>query len=462
MNIHSFSIRSLRLKSASCLLALFASSPFGFAAGGGDSRFSDEPIPLQLEGFPERPKPIVEIGQNPFLGRGAIAPGFTTPTGAVWQPVFIAYGDFRTALQTFDGGSGSESEWANRLNLFGNLYLTPTERILIGFTPLLEEGTFTGYNFNDDQTTNGFNESIQTFFFEGDFGELFPGLDGNDFGNLDYGFSIGRQRLVFQDGIMINDTIDAIGITRSSLFAFGSNAARITALFGLNEIHRDNNTRDRNAKIYALLTSADYDVWSFDLDFAYVDASSDTGGDGFYAGLSGTRRFGYLNTTLRVNTSHSLDTETAAISDGTLLFGQFSFTPPHTDDLVYLNTFWGIDEYASAARAPTAGGPLGQTGILFAAVGLGNYGAALGNRADNAVGAALGYQHYFPGYTRQIVFEAGGRTDTDGIGASATAIGTRYQHAFGQHTILVVDAFVGYQETVDETFGLRTEIRIKF
>lgn len=431
-------------------------------AAGKDSRFSDEPRPLQLEGFPERPAPIVEIGQNPFLGSGPIHPGFTTPTGAVWQPVFIVYGDARTAVQTFDGGTGSETEWVNTLNIFGNLYLTPTERILIGFTPLVEEGTFTGYDFDADTSTNGFNETVQTFFFEGDFGEIFPDLDPEDFGNLDYGFSIGRQRLVFQDGIMINDTIDAVGITRSSLFTFGSNASRVTALFGLNEVHRDDNVRDRNAKIYGLLTSFDYTVWSFDVDFAYVDASADTGGDGAYFGLAATRRFGHLNSTLQVNSSFALDDESTAVSDGTLLFGQFSFTPPYSHDLVYLNGFWGIDEYSSAARAPTAGGPLGRTGILFAAVGLGNYGAALGNRADHAAGGSLGYQMFFDGTRKQLTFEVGARTDTNGTDQGAIAGGARYQQAIGQHTILVLDAFTGYRENIDETFGLRSEIRIKF
>ena len=34
---------------------------------------------------------------------------------------------------------------------------------------------------------------------------------------------------------------------------------------------------------------------------------------------------------------------------------------------MYANVFWGIDRFASAARGPTTGGPLGRTGILIAA-----------------------------------------------------------------------------------------------
>ena len=99
------------------------------------SRFSDVPTPLDPATFPARPAPVVEIGQNPFLGSGYIAPGFEIPTGAVWQPVFITYGDYRTALQTFDNGTTQTTEWVNRMDLFGNLYFTPTERILVGLRP---------------------------------------------------------------------------------------------------------------------------------------------------------------------------------------------------------------------------------------------------------------------------------------------------------------------------------------
>ena len=56
---------------------------------------------------------------------------------------------------------------------------------------------------------------------------------------------------------------------------------------------------------------------------------------------------------------------------------------------------------------------MGRTGILFAAVGLGRYGAALGNRADNAVGGSLGYQMFFKRTRQQLIVELGGRKHTN-------------------------------------------------
>lgn len=448
------------------LLATGLALPAAMSAGSGaSSRFPDHPIPLQPETFPARPKPLIEIGQNPFLGSGYIAPGFVIPTGAVWQPVLIGYGTLRSGLQTFDNGTTRTTEWANRLDLFANLYLTPTERILVGFRPLDRDGTFSGYRFEPTArkgTVDAINGITSTFFFEGDFGELFPNLDFRDHHSYDVGFAVGRQPLIFQDGILLNDTVDAFGLTRSSLFILGSTAARVTALYGWSNVNRGNRVEDRNAALFGLLTAMDFSNSTVEVDFVYVSAPLNTGGDGLYAGISYTRRYGHLNSTLRVNTSHALDRQTPGIGTGTLIFSQLSLTPPHGHNLVYWNTFWGIDEYTSAARAPDTGGPLGQTGILFAAVGLGSYGAALGNNADRSAGTALGYQMYFADRKNQLIIEAGGRGNTSGVTRTQWAVGARWQQAFGRHLILQFDGFAGVREQASNNFGLRTELLVKF
>ncbi|MEO5722615.1 MAG: zinc ribbon domain-containing protein [Chthoniobacterales bacterium] len=444
---------------------------FGHSSQGHGSALSDKPIPLQLDNFPDRPKPIIEWGQNPFLGVGPIAPGITLPTGATWQPSFIVFGTARAALQTFDNGRGQISELVGRLDLFGNLYLTPTERILIGFRPLDRDGLdYTGYRFDPDKKIHReINAYITTFFVQGDFGELFPNLDPNDRGTFDISFALGRQPLNFQDGIMINeDEIDAIGFSRPSNFFLGSSAWRTTALFAWNELNRNNNRRESSAKLFGFFNTADYETSTLDLDFAYVNAEADTGGDGLYAGVGITRRFGLINSTTRINASLSLETQTAAVSDGVLLFQQLSTTMPSSKDVAYLNAFWGINDYSSAARGEDRGGPLGAIGILFAAQGLGGYGAPLGNRANDAVGAALGYQMFLGSADRQIVFEFGGRVATqtprffaasqpDSIAAAA-----RYQMKLNQHSVLIFDAFVGFPENRDTAYGLRSELLLKF
>lgn len=435
------------------------------AHAASESRLSDQPIPLQPDTFPARPAPLVEIGQNPFLGSGYIAPGFVTPTGAVWQPVFIVYGTLRSGVQTFDGGPGVQtSDWANRLDLFGNLYLTPTERIHIGFRPLDKNGKFSGYRFKnatDEGWQNRLNGNIRTLYFEGDFGELFPNLDPHDRRSLDYGFAVGRQPLSFQDGIMINDVVDSIGITRSSLFLLGSSAAHVTALYGWNEINH-NAVDDDDAQFFLLSGAADYPFATIEADVAYVPSSNAAIGDGLFAGFGYIARFGKISSTTRLNFSWALEQESAVLQDGALLFQQFNYTPAGGHNNLYMNLFAGFDNYRSAVRSPDAGGPLGQTGLLFAAVGLGTYGAPLGNTADESVGGAIGYQMFFDQRRKQINFEVGSRARTDSSNTSASAAGVRYQQAFGRHIIWQADTFGVLNEGNDDGYGFRTEIIYKF
>lgn len=411
------------------------------------------------------------FGGNPFLAPGPLYGGFDIPTGAIWQPIFIIFGEARTGIQTFDNGFGNTTEWANRLDLFGNLYLTPTERIVIGFRPLDRAGNFTGYQFegDDEGFFDAFNGNVRTLFFEGDFGEIFPNLDPSDTKSLDYGFAIGRQPLSFQDGIIINDFIDSIGITRASLFTLGANAARITALAGYNQIHRGDNVRDSDAYIYGLLTAFDYDKTTIEVDFVYVDGADSTGGDGIYGGIGDTRRIGEWNSTTRLNGSYSIDDGSDAVDSGLVLTSQFSRTMTYNDDIFYFDSFWGSGNYTSAARDPAVGGPLGIIGILFASAGLGDYQAPLGNQVSKSIGFASGYQHFLANQNgASIIGEIGGRVATNDDGENSLGLAIRYQKPIGQHSILQIDAFVaGYDDNLrpsrdDAGYGLRCEWRLKF
>jgi hypothetical protein len=432
------------------------------------SAFSDTPIALKP--VPERPKPLLELGENNFLGAGTISPGFTVPTGAVWQPYLILYGTGRSAFQVFDNGNRRSqiTEEVNSLDLTANLYLTPTERIVFGIRPLEQTGDFAGYRFFPHPAPEGnLNGSVHTLFFEGDFGELFPKLDPNDTRSIDYGFAVGRQPLSIQDGIMINDdAVDAVSITRTSLFGLGSSALRSTLLFAWNEINRNDDITANRAKLIGFFNSADYSIGTVAFDAAYVN---DRDADGLYLGAALIKRyFGLLSTTLRVNTSFALDKPSAAVSNGTLITGALSTVLPYSEDIVYLDAYWGLDNYSSADRGPDAAGPLGATGILFANPDLGHYASPLGDRPNSSLGAALGYQKYLGSTDRQIVLEVGGRSSTRTPAYFAPsepnefAIGARYQMKLNQNAILIFDTFVGFPQDRGTSYGFRTELSYKF
>ncbi|HEX9658586.1 MAG TPA: hypothetical protein VGB89_16895 [Bacteroidota bacterium] len=435
------------------------------------SRLSGEAIPLQLETFPSRNGPFIEIGEN-FLGPGNLQGGFQIPGGAVWQPYFIVFGSLRTAVQSFGRSKAPVQEWSNRLDLFGNLYLTFTERILIGIRPLDEKGMFTNYTFRGGpkEFKDQLNAEITTLFFEGDFGELFPDLDPFDRHGLDFGLSVGRQFVSFQEGVLINDNIDAAGITRINMKWFGAINFRWSLMYGWNKINRLSaslNVEDKDAQLVALLTELDTRASTVAFDVIYVDAKNSTG-DGIYAGLSSVSRLGSTNATFRLVGSYPIGTETDYNRSGALFMTQLGWSPLRTHNFLYLNLFAGLDRYRSAARDPGVGGPLAPSaGVLFSGAGLGRFGSALTTFADNVVGSSLGYQLFFASNRQQLVFELGGRYGYKDTGQSAAAVGMRYQVALGQRFLVQIDGAGGYVFLVNNVkpadqmlYGARFEIAV--
>ena len=460
---------------ARCAIGFILASTLALQAGASwaaeQSRFSDEPIPMMTEDqFPARTQPILELG-DPFLSTGNLAPGYELPTGAVWQPRFWVYGNMRGAVQGYDTGapgSSGVSEAAVRLDLFGNLQLTGTERVLIGVQPLHENGQFTRYTFKPDSQDGGDNHTnlrVSTLFFEGDIAELFPRWDVLDSTPNDLGFSIGRQAMSFQNGFIINDTVDAVGLTRNNVRFQGVPwliSLRTSAVYAWDQIHRDNNRDDNQAQLFGLFTQIDTIPSTINIDAIYVNSERSTGDDLLVGGIDAIQRIGKVTSTFRIAGSWAPDTKTAAADDGVLLFTELSYTPPYSDNIAYLNGFAGFNNFSSAARDPTAGGPLGATGILFAARGIGTFPSPLSNRADDAYGAAVGYQMFLDGIRRQLIVEFGGRRDTSPGGFDAAGFAARLQQAIGTRFLLQLDGFVTGQEDRDTGLGLRTELQVKF
>jgi hypothetical protein len=496
----------------------------------GESRITDEAIPLLVEGALNRPKPILELGP-PFLGSGHIPQGFTVPGGAVWQPSFLLFGTYRSGISVTDDDELTTTQWANRLDLFGNLYLTQTERVVFGLRPMDQtvDGVrrFSGYTrLSPDPLDAGgwddeFNldwDTLTHFFFEGDFQELFPNLDREDHHALDLGFSVGRQPINFQEGLLINDFIDSVGITRNNLKPRGTVNLRITGLWAWGGINRNTpttplvtrNLEGERSWLVGLFTETDFRSTTMAIDALYVKggdfvapaaslpAASQPDNtlpgtttiavpatDGVYAGVSFVQRISTINTAIRVVGSIPVGGRTPAdnaleIGDpaagGAVIFSENSWTPRHGHNLFYVNGFWAIDQYRAAALDPTIPGPLARTGILFAGVGLGNYGAALSPTADNAAGTVFGHQMLFAHGRQQLLVEGGGRfstlacaDDEPGCSPQSGAFGARYQIAVGRRNVLVFDGYVAYDRlrgdrTQDSRVrtGSRFELLLKF
>ncbi|MGE5270685.1 MAG: hypothetical protein ACM3JG_13545 [Thiohalocapsa sp.] len=430
---------------------------------------SDKPLPLLGVGtLPLRPAPLLEIG-NGFLATGPLTPGFELPGGAVWQPRLWVFGQMRSAVQAFYDGKTHVSEWANRFDLFGNLQLTGTERLVIGMQPLNHDGSgrFAGYRFapGRDRFINNTNANVRTLFFEGDLGSTLPFLDKEGILPVDFGYTVGRQPLFFQNGMLINDNVTMVGLARNSIHTPYSSNVLIDAVYAWDHVRRPNRPTTlvgQQPALWGLATSSDVLESTFNVQLLHVSDARQFG-DAWYVGGAAIQRFSWLNTTLRVNSSIADGRSTAVSTSGTLLSLETSFNPYRSDDIVYLNPYVAFGNFTQAAKDPVVPGPLGGLGITFAAYGIGTAVSPLSSAAKKVAGFTTGYQAFWNGHRRSLTLEFGLRENTGANGTfNAQAIGARFQQAIGQRVLWEVDATATRQENRNDAFGLRTELAYQF
>ncbi len=433
-----------------------------------------EYVPFKTLGdIPLRPALFLELG-DPFLDTGPLDAGFEVPIiGAVWQPRLWSYFINRSTVQTFDNGAPGrlrDSEVANRMDLYVNLQLTGTEKILLGLRPFdnNQPSRFTRYTFegSNEDFENELNLDIETLFFEGDIGSLIPNLDRAGIKPIDFGFTVGRQPFTFQEGIILNDTVDAVGFVRNNLVFPGTSNLRISGLWAWDRLDRNDRNRGTDPNMYALFVFADAHVSTYNLDMIYVDDNA-TNGDGFYIGASAIQRIralGGMSTAFRINNSIAIDDEIGGnvIGDGTLLSAEFSSTVPGSDDIAYFNPFIGIGNFTQAGREAILGGPLSSLGILFASPNLSTYGAEISPFTDDVVGFAAGYQAFWDDHRRNLILEVAGRHDTDGAGFDQLGLGFQLQQAIGRRVQVQLEAFYTFNEGRDDGSGTRLELLVVY
>lgn len=445
-------------------------SPFILLLGNERSSYiSDEYIPYLEEEDRSRTAPLfgLELGDK-FLSPGPINSGSEIFTGAVWQPRLWFYGSHRSAFSSYDRGENSprQTEIANRLDLYGNLQLTGTERLLIGIQPFNRDGRYFGHTFEPSEKSKSetsIHGRINTFFIEGDLSELFPKLDEADNKGLDIGFSIGRQHISMQGGLLINETIDAIGLTKNTI-RFESvdwlTNLRLTTIYAWGEVNRHDKRRDESSQVFGLSANADT-IWStieFDVFAVYGDENS---GDLVVWGLGNTKRINQYNWTFRYVGSQTLDGVEESSQSGHLFLNEISWTPTRSEDVVYVNAILGVDNFRSIARDDLSGGPLGMVGLSFAAKGLGTYPSPLNDEASQVVASAIGYQMFFDKTTQYLLFELGHRIDTQADGDHSTSLGVQWQKSFAKRYIVQVDGFLSHTDD-NYSSGARFEFQIKF
>lgn len=480
--------RTLFLAMTSACLAVSSLS----ATGDSEIDLSETPIPfLKSEELPPRVGALIELGRG-INEVGELSPGIELPTGAVWQPALWVYGSARVAGLATDGNrrtlpGGDSAEIAARVDLFANLQLSGTERVLAHVRPLDKRGQFARKVFSPDETGTDIDIDFdaESFFFEGDIGEMFPNLDPEDRGQLDLGFAAGRFPVEFQNGYLVRDEMTAVGLAKTNVQVPGSSGVRILGLWAFDHVNESNGARDgRDVDLFGLFVEGDFPWGLLELDVARTVSGRERG-DQFNAGVGWTGHSAGNNYSVHVNVSQHFDQDVASPAnrrpngqikdyDGALLVAGYSteISPQH--DLFYANGYWASGDFGRLASNGTP--PLGPVGLSFAGVGLGGYRPALWPRPLDSAGFAVGVQKFFADETANWALEFAHRRDLeadDEFGdTGGFAVTTRFQRKFANRFLVQVDAWHAWYESDDrgpqdaenddDSSAVRLELRMNF
>lgn len=421
-------------------------------------------------------RPLIEWG-IPLYESGPMPPpsdrcGPTNPS----LPRFYLYGDYRAAVAYNSQNGADKGVLANRLNLEWDLWLTSTERFHMFTGPFQDGNDFMRYEVEDGDweffsETNLFDEQTDTLFFEGDLGYMIGGWTGN-YASFDMPVAVGLIPLLFQNGIWMEDAILGAAVTipaRNNPYLDWSNYD-VTFFAGFDQVTSpafDN--KNTGANVFGVTTFIESRGGYWEVGYAFLDDTVDSGRSYNNVGVSYTRRyFNLVSNSMRVigNAGQSgfTDDKTA---NGVLLISENSFLTPWQYNVIpYVNTWIGIDNPQSVARAGAAGGVLRNTGILFESDNLTGY-PTLDATGAETYGAAIGIDLLSHNFTHQLILEAAvlqvyGDPVLRNAPGDQYGLGLRYQFPITNAHLLRFDAMHGFFEDADDVTGARAEFRWKF
>lgn len=452
---------------------------------GDDPSYKDKPYDpeAQFEIYGSKqdaptPRPALEIGR-PIYDEGPFQPGINLigERNLVF-PTLSIFGDFKTAVEYNDNGNNEVGQVAVDLNLDIDLKLTGTERIHMFVEPFDRDGNATRYEFFGDDEDGGeeqINGNIETFFFEGDVGQIANGLLDRDVG-FDLPIAFGLTPLLFQNGIWLEEAFvgGAFTIAAKNSPALDISNMDFTFFGGFDNVENPGirnglgQTDKHNLNIFgvAAFVEAGEAYYEFGLGRIQGEDQLDDQSFNSITAAHSKRYGGWLSNSVRAIWTFGQDRDNNQIqtADGLAFFVENSLiTHKPSTFIPYFNFFLGIDRPQLLADNT---GLLKNTGITFENPGITNF-PRLNDLANDAFGGAIGIQYLF-NLDQQIVVEAATSQRLGGFDANRAvpddeyALGFRYQLPITPTWIVRADGILGFRSQNEDIRGLRFELRRKF
>ena len=364
------------------------------------------------------------------------------------------------------------------LNLDIDLKLTGTERIHMFVQPLNIDGDATRWEFFGDDE-DGFKEkangNIETFFFEGDVGQIANGLLDREVG-FDLPIAFGLTPLLFQNGIWMEEAVTggAFTIAAKNSPALGISNMDFTIFGAIDNVENpgirnaQGNRDKHNLNLFGIAGFVEAHEGYYEFGYGRIEGEDQLDDQSFNSLTAAfSKRYGgWLSNSVRAIWTFGQDRDNNQLqtADGLALFVENSFITHLPSTLIpYANFFIGIDRPQPLADET---GLLKNTGITFEDPGITNF-PKLNDLANDAYGGAIGVQYLF-NLDQQIVVEAamsqrlGGFDPDRAVPDDEYALGFRYQLPISPTWIARADGILGFRTDNEDIRGLRFELRRKF
>lgn len=426
-------------------------------------------------------QPALSLGRDELYGAGEIGEGFVLfGEKNRFFPHLTVFGDWRTAIAYNDNGAGNPvGQIATRLNLFFDLKLTATERILMFYPPLQDGGQFTRFVFDDDNNDGAdfefeIDDEPVTLFLEGDLGQIISGFQ-DEYTEFDMPFAVGRVPLLFQNGVWMDDAFlgGAFTIPAQNSASLDITNYDLTFFFGFDEITSDaflngaGNRDDDEAAMVGIKGFFDLQEGYLELGAAYLHDKEKGDGDESYVNLTAafSKRYGgRLSNATRVilNVGQESPAVGNKTANGVMLISENALITHLPLTLIPYANFWiGKDNVQPLAKAD---GVLKNVGLAFETDALTGF-PKLDDAGRDTFGGAIGVQYLFS-LEQQIVAEVAAVIPWDGENGNVQdeqfAASVRYQRPLTNQWIFRADAMYGLLVNQPDLFGARMEMRLKF
>lgn len=428
------------------------------------------------------PRPPIELGRKQYTSgefeNSSTIFGVKNPL----VPGLAVYGDSRTAVAYNNNQGEKLSQVATRLNIDIDFKITGTERLHAFFTPLQDNAQFTRYEFSgpkaDEKPNTEFDYEPQTLFFEGDAAAIYAGLS-DEYQTFDLPFTVGLFPMFLQNGIWADDAIlgGAASIPAQNSADLGISNFDVTFFGAFNDVTNpgvvqdDGDLENNNVNVYGVTGFLDTMDGYWEVGYGALHGYNEREGllAHFLTAAFSKRYANTLSNSTRVfwnftniggldvggdNNDQNVD-GFAIISENSLISGLPSTLLP------YANFFFGHNTPQPLIEDE---GILKNVGINFETDALTGF-PKLDDTGSNTWGGALGIQYLFD-LDQQIVFEMAMVQPFDDPVAGAAdpqyGLGIRYQIPISRAWLIRADATYQFLEGLDDSQGVRFEVRRKF